>query len=214
MPFVWRGDWKAPFLRSPQTRPLVMLEEGASITVVYNRRHSTMSGYSGTPLPRKLGLSPGCRFGVVRPPEAFAAALGALPDGVSMEPIGAGRRRSSSAAASADHSAGAPFDVIVCFVRSLREVDEQLSALRARLAPAGGFWMAWPKKTSGMVTDANENEIRARGLAAGLVDNKVCAIDETWSGLRFVIRLVDRKPTGSGATSSARKLSARPAKAR
>jgi hypothetical protein len=97
-----------------------------------------------------------------------------------------------------------PFDVIVCFVRSLREVEIDLPFLRKRLAQAGGLWMAWPKRTSGIPTDAGENQIRALGLAAGLVDNKVCAIDETWSGLRFVIRLADRAP--SGAVRAVRKV--------
>jgi hypothetical protein len=163
-----------------------------------------MAGYSGTPLPRKLGLGPNRRFGVVRPPEAFADVLGALPGGVSMEVIGPGgpnvqtkTRKKTGKPAETKPAAQAverPFDVIVCFVRSLREVEVDLPLLQKRLAQAGGLWMAWPKRTSGIPTDAGENQIRALGLAAGLVDNKVCAIDEIWSGLRFVIRLADRAP--------------------
>ena len=161
-----------------------------------------MAGYSGTPLPRKLGLGPNHRFGVVRSPEAFANVLGALPDGVSMEVIRPGgpapRQKTGRSArkAPAAQAVERPFDVIVCFARSLREVEQDLQFLRTRLAQAGGLWMAWPKRTSGIPTDAGENQIRALGLAAGLVDNKVCAIDETWSGLRFVIRLADRTPSG------------------
>jgi hypothetical protein len=82
----------------------------------------------------------------------------------------------------------------------MAEVTRRIPALKARLDPAGGLWMAWPKKTrkpaSGPATDVTENDVRAVGLAAGLVDNKVCAIDDVWSGLRFVFRLVDR-PKGT-----------------
>jgi hypothetical protein len=166
-----------------------------------------MAGYSGTPLPRKLGLAPNGRFGVVRPPQAFADVLGALPEGVSMEVIGPGVPKVHAKARQkagkrpdgepVDRTIDQPFDVIVCFVRSLREVELDLPFLRKRLAQAGGLWMAWPKRTSGIPTDAGENQIRALGLAAGLVDNKVCAIDETWSGLRFVIRLADRAPAAT-----------------
>jgi hypothetical protein len=67
-----------------------------------------------------------------------------------------------------------------------------VASLKERLEPAGGLWIAWPKRASGIATDVGEGEVRARGLAAGLVDNKVCAIDEVWSGLRFVVRVVDR----------------------
>jgi hypothetical protein len=78
----------------------------------------------------------------------------------------------------------------------MAELARRFPALKARLDPAGGLWIAWPKKTrkpaSGLVTDVTETDVRAIGLAAGLVDNKVCAIDDVWSGLRFVFRLVDR----------------------
>jgi hypothetical protein len=140
-----------------------------------------MAGYSGTPLPQKLGLKPGARFGVVKPPADFARTLGPLPPGVAPKVVAAGKTQ---------------FDVIVCFAPSMAEVARRLPALKARLDPAGGLWVAWPKKTrkptSGLATDVSENAVRALGLAAGLVDNKVCAIDETWSGLRFVFRLADR----------------------
>ena len=135
-----------------------------------------MVGYSGTPLPRKLGLRPGARFGLINPPPAFARTLGELPPGVRPTAVSAGKSR---------------FDVIVCFARTMAEVA-RAPALKARLDPAGGLWMAWPKKASGVPTDISENAVRAMGLAAGLVDNKVCAIDETWSGLRFVFRVAYR----------------------
>jgi hypothetical protein len=144
-----------------------------------------MAGYSGTPLPQKLGLRPGARFGLVKPPADFARTLGELPAGVAAREVAAGKSQ---------------FDVIVCFAPTMAEVARRIPALKARLDPAGGLWMAWPKKTkkprSGMASDVSENQVRAIGLAAGLVDNKVCAIDDVWSGLRFVFRLVDR-PKGS-----------------
>jgi hypothetical protein len=138
-----------------------------------------MAGYSGTPLPKKLGLESGARFGVVKPPSDFARTLGELPQGVAARTVSAGK---------------AAFDVIVCFAPTMAEVTRQLPALKRRLDPAGGLWMAWPKKASGRPTDVTENAVRAIGLAVGLVDNKVCAIDDVWSGLRFVFRLVDRPP--------------------
>ena len=136
-----------------------------------------MAGYSGTPLAQKLGLKSGARLGLVKPPTDFAATLGELPAGVAPRTVAAGKLQ---------------FDVIVCFAPTMAEVARRLPALKARLDPAGGLWMAWPKKASGVATDVSENGLRAIGLASGLVDNKVCAIDDVWSGLRFVFRLVDR----------------------
>jgi len=135
-----------------------------------------MAGYSGTPLPQKLGIKPGARLGLVNPPADFPRTLGALPPGVAPRPVSAGKTQ---------------FDVIVCFALKMA-VLARLSALKARLDPGGGLWIAWPKRTSGIATDVSENAVRALGLQTGLVDNKVCAIDETWSGLRFVFRLADR----------------------
>jgi hypothetical protein len=141
-----------------------------------------MAGYSGTPLPKKLGIKPGARLGLVGAPDDFGETLGDLPAGVIAGQVARGATL---------------FDVIVCFARSSRELARDLPALPARLHPSGGLWIAWPKKTtkkksSGLPTDLTEAEVRARGLATGLVDNKVCAIDDTWSGLRFVVRLGDR----------------------
>jgi hypothetical protein len=136
-----------------------------------------VAGYSGTPLPRKLGIKPGARLGLVRAPEDFAKTLGELPAGVAARALG---------------RAGGSFDVIVCFARSVKELARDLPALPSQLDPTGGLWIAWPKKSSGVPTDLTEAEVRARGLGLGLVDNKVCAIDDVWSGLRFVVRLADR----------------------
>jgi hypothetical protein len=143
-----------------------------------------MAGYSGTPLPRKLGIKPGARLGLVRPPDDFEATLGELPPGVTARAVGRG---------------AGPYDVIVCFARSVKDLAGDFPALRARLDPSGGLWIGWPKKSSGVATDLTEGEVRGRGLALGLVDNKVCAIDEIWSGLRFVVRLADR-PRGGRKT--------------
>ncbi|MBX7112054.1 MAG: DUF3052 domain-containing protein [Dehalococcoidia bacterium] len=134
-----------------------------------------MAGYSGTPLPRKLGIKPGARLGLLRAPADFAATLGELPEGVVTRT-----------------SARGPLDVVVYFTTARADLERRFEALTKALDQAGGLWVAWPKRASGVPTDLDENVIRDIGLAAGLVDNKVCAIDDTWSGLRFVIRLKDR----------------------
>jgi hypothetical protein len=133
------------------------------------------AGYSGTPLPRKLGIKPEARLGLIGAPDGFEDVLGELPPGVSV------RRRLQG-----------PFDVIVAFFGARSELERRLPACRNVLTPAGGLWVAWPKRSSGVATDLGEGIVRELGLAAGLVDNKVCAIDATWSGLRFVYRLADR----------------------
>jgi hypothetical protein len=133
------------------------------------------AGYSGTPLPRKLGIREGSRLMLVEPPADVAATLGVLPPGVEL--------------VKADASA---VDVAVYFALDAAAVRGRFAALAASLQPAGGLWIAWPKRSSGVPTDLDENLVREIGLAEGLVDNKVCAIDATWSGLRFVLRLRDR----------------------
>jgi len=138
-----------------------------------------MAGYSGTPLPRKLGLKPNTRFGAFNAPDHFAQLLGELPAGVTLRDASRGT---------------SPLDVIVCFVGSLTELRRMLPRARKRLDPAGGLWLCWPKKASGIATDLNDNAVRELGLASSLVDNKVCAIDEVWSALRLVVRLRDRVP--------------------
>jgi hypothetical protein len=130
-----------------------------------------MAGYSGTPLPKKLGIKPGGHFAAIDAPIGFAAALGELPGGVEW--------------VVADD---ALTDVIVFFTTDAAELKVRFACLSARLAQGGGLWIACPKRASGVPTDLTENTIRDIGLAHGLVDNKVCAIDETWSGLRFVHR--------------------------
>jgi hypothetical protein len=136
----------------------------------------TAAGYSGTPLVRKLGVKPEARLGLIGAAGEFDETLGELPPGVQV------RRRLG----------GRPFDVIVAFYKRRAELERRLPALAGALDPAGGLWIAWPKRASGVVTDVTEDVVRRLGLATGLVDNKVCAIDETWSGLRLVYRLRDR----------------------
>jgi len=136
---------------------------------------ATSAGYSGTPLPRKLGIKAHARVGLIGAPYDFDEVLGALPPGVSV------RRR-----------ARGTFDVIVVFVQKRSELERRLPVLKKALDQAGGLWVAWPKRSSGVATDLGERIVRELGLASGLVDNKVCAIDATWSGLRFVYRLADR----------------------
>jgi hypothetical protein len=135
-----------------------------------------MAGYSGTPLPKKLGIKTAQRIAFVNAPDDFSAALGALPGRVEVV-----------------KQLRAPLDLIVCFVRSEKELLAQFDKLAAKLNPAGMLWIAWPKKAAGVPTDLSDTVVRRIGLASGLVDNKVCAIDEIWSGLRFVIRIKDRK---------------------
>ena len=135
------------------------------------------AGYSGTPLAQKLGIKPGHKLAFVSAPAGFDRLL-ELPTGTS--PLS---------------RATSDMNVVVFFTTSGQELGARFSTLAASLAPAGALWIAWPKKSSGKKTDLDENAIRAVGLAAGLVDNKVCAIDEVWSGLRFVIRVKDRPRT-------------------
>jgi hypothetical protein len=127
-----------------------------------------VAGYSGTPLPRKLGIHDGARVRLAGAPDGFAATLGVVS-----------RARGEA-------------DVIVLFTRTTAVLERSFPRLRRSLHPSGGLWVAWPKQASGVPTDLTENVVRRYGLGQGLVDNKVCAIDETWSGLRFVVRLEDR----------------------
>lgn len=131
------------------------------------------AGYSGTPLPRKLGIKPGHRLLLVDSPAGFN--LGPLPD------VTLNRR-----------AGRVPYDVILVFTPDRAAFEHRFVPLTERLTKAGGLWVAWPKQSSGAQTDLGENVVRDLGLAAGLVDTKVCAIDATWSGLRFVYRLRDR----------------------
>ncbi|MFE2408786.1 DUF3052 domain-containing protein [Kitasatospora sp. NPDC059408] len=125
-----------------------------------------LSGYAGTPLARKLGIRTGDELLLVDAPTGFAVPD--LPEGVT--------------------AAAGSFDVCVWFPAGRAAYETGLPGLRALMRPAAGLWVAWPKKSSGVVSDLDENGVREVALPTGLVDNKVCAIDEVWSGLRLVIR--------------------------
>lgn len=136
-----------------------------------------MAGYSGTPLAKKLGIKQGAHVAWCGEGPGPGILAESLPDDVALERSLAATR---------------PFDVIVLFLTAHKQLVKELPQAQRRLDPAGGLWLAWPKKSSGAVTDLTEDQIREVALTAGLVDNKVCAIDETWSGLRCVVRLADR----------------------
>ena len=135
-----------------------------------------MPGYSGTPLPKKLGIKNGFRALMVRAPEDVRTELREALAGCEVrgEPRGA-------------------LDFAMVFTESRAELAREFKRVAKELAPAGMLWISWPKKSSGVKTDLDENVVREVGLAAGLVDVKVCAVTEVWSGLKFVRRLKDRK---------------------
>ena len=135
----------------------------------------TTSGYSGTPLPKKLGIVGDVVFATFGDPPEFAAALGDIGDAVWQR------------------SLLAPLDVVVTFVTSRAQLQRLWPRVTAPLTPAGASWVAWPKRTSGIATDLTEDVLREVLLPTGWVDNKVCAIDEHWSGLRFVLRQEHRR---------------------
>lgn len=133
------------------------------------------AGYSGTPLARKLGIKADTHIALIGAPVGFRRELDELPDNVIFVTGEEG-----------------PLDLILFFAKSQSEVTRNFSRLAAKLRPTGMLWIAWPKKASGVTTDLSENVVREIGLDAGLVDVKVCAVNDTWSGLKFVIRLKDR----------------------
>ena len=136
-----------------------------------------MAGYSGTPLPQKLGIKEAHRVALLGAPAGFDEVLGTLPTGAVVQRSLAGKTA---------------LDVIVAFVTKKADLVAKIAAVRPRMAPAAGLWIAWPKQASGLKTEVTENTVREVALPTGLVDNKVCAIDATWSGLRLVIRKINR----------------------
>ena len=132
-----------------------------------------MAGYSGTPLAKKLGIKPGGRVVLVEAPDGFENDLEGLPDGVSL---------------SRDAATAGQADVIVLFTKSRSELEHRVPDLGDSVFPSGGLWIAWPKRSSGVATDLTEDVLRQVILPTGMVDNKVCAVDDVWSGLRFVWR--------------------------
>jgi len=133
-----------------------------------------MAGYSGTPLVRKLGIKPGANIAFISAPQDYASELD-LPSDVTVN------SRSSK-----------PLDFAQLFVTREIELKRKFSHYAKRLNASGVLWVSWPKKSSGVSTDLSENVVRRIGLDAGLVDVKICAVNEIWSGLKFVFRLKDR----------------------
>jgi hypothetical protein len=129
-----------------------------------------VAGYSGTPLPKKLGIIAGATVALVGAPDGFPDVLAPLPTGVEV------RTRAG------------PADVVVAFFTKRAALSKRVAGLGVHVFPSGGLWIAWPKRASGVATDITEDTIRDVALPLGLVDNKVCAIDDTWSGLRLVWR--------------------------
>jgi hypothetical protein len=142
-----------------------------------------MPGYSGTPLPKKLGIKAGFRVRLANAPEEVRAELRdawaeckLVKDGDALDFV--------------------ILDFVMMFSKSREELTKEFPRMARRLAPAGMLWICWPKKSSGVATDVDENGVRGIGLDAGLVDVKVCAVTEVWSGLKFVRRVKDRKALG------------------
>lgn len=138
-----------------------------------------MAGYSGTPLPQKLGIKPGCKAALPNLPADVEEELRAALQ--NCELVSAGKRE---------------LDLVINFVTNKKDLLASFSNWALRLTPAGMLWIAWPKKSSGVPCDLDENKIREIGLTAGLVDVKVCAINDVWSGLKFVRRVADRAKPG------------------
>jgi hypothetical protein len=140
----------------------------------------TVADYSGTPLQQKLGMRPGHRVAFVNAPAGFADQFSDVE---------------------VRHRLRAPLDVVVLFASRRADLARRFSAARRTLEPDGGLWVAWPKKASGVPTDLSFEVVQPLGLSEGLVDNKVCAIDEVWSGLRFVYRRADRAAVAAARAS-------------
>jgi hypothetical protein len=134
-----------------------------------------MAGYSGTALIKKLGIKPGFNLTFVNAPQDFVRALDLPPQTIVHSP---GSRQ--------------PLDFVLLFVKSQKELANRFPLSATRLKPDGMLWVSWPKKSSGVESDLTENVVRDIGLSAGLVDVKVCAVDDVWSRLKFVFRLKDR----------------------
>ncbi len=131
---------------------------------------SVLAGYSGTPLPKKLGIKANSTLVLLNAPSGFMDTLGALPDSVTIKSTARGRR-----------------ELTVWFPKSARDLENRIDRL-ADQVERGGLWIAWPKQASGVKTDITQTIVRKVGLAAGLVDFKICSIDTTWSGLKFTQR--------------------------
>ncbi len=139
---------------------------------------SAAAGYSGKPLVAKLGIKEGQRVAIIAAPDPMPGGLDRMPAGVTV----------------VTRLGGAPFDQILLFTTRRSELEKRFAQAARALDPAGSLWVSWPKKASGVATDVTEDVVRDVVLPAGFVDNKVCAVDQTWSGLRCVVRLANRPP--------------------
>jgi hypothetical protein len=141
--------------------------------------HDPMAGYSGTPLAVKLGITAGSAVLLDGAPDGFELGPDdGRPDGVRLaRRVGAG-----------------PYDVIVCFATTAARLAARWTVLHPRTTSAGALWIAWPKKSAGVPTDLTEHVVRGYALSHGRVDTKVCAVDDTWSALKHVVRTADRRP--------------------
>ena len=135
-----------------------------------------MAGYSGTPLPQKLGIKPCLAVVTINSPTNYRRLLGTIPEGVTFSD----RSRPDSS-------------FVHVFIQKRSELEQRLSAIRRKIADTGTVWVSWPKRSSGVPTDVTEDVVRAVALPLGFVDVKVCAIDETWSGLKLMVRRSNRK---------------------
>ena len=135
-----------------------------------------MAGYSGTPLPQKLGIKPGLTVVTINAPKNYRRLLGLIPEDVTFSD----RLKPDSS-------------FVHVFIKKRRELEQRLSALREKIADTGTVWVSWPKRSSGVSTDVTENVVRAVALPLGFVDVKVCAIDQIWSGLKLMLRRKNRK---------------------
>jgi len=138
-----------------------------------------MAGYSGTPLVKKLGIKEGSSVTIVNGPRSFREELGPLPAGAKVV-----------------SRPGTQVDLVLFFVKTRSELARRFPELAGRLVSNGMLWIAWPKKSSGVPTDLSFAAVQETGLFAGLVDTKICAVNEIWSGLKFVVRLKDRPGRG------------------
>jgi len=135
-----------------------------------------MAGYSNTPLPKKLGVKENQKIALISAPLNFERELGVLPESTKLV-----------------KRLVAPLDLVLFFVDREKTLAKQFPELATKLSSNGMIWIAWPKKSSGVPTDLIFERVQRIGLDCGLVDVKICAIDDIWSGLKFVIRLKDRK---------------------
>ncbi len=150
---------------------------GSAAAAAITRPRNSMAGYSGTPLPKKLGIKPNYRAAFLDLPAEVKAEL--------------------HDALSACHLAkDGRLDFAMIFTKDKAELKKHFLQFAKQLAPAGMLWVSWPKKSSGVASDLNENDLRQIGLDVGLVDVKVCAVSDVWSGLKFVIPVKDRTKTG------------------